>query len=460
MQVLQVILKWVRANVYTVICAAVMIAAPAALWFFSGKMNAEVRKEVQNRADKMGALGKFETTSVALESPVPGNEPVSGRIAVNRRFLDRYQEVVGKLRDDAKLIREEVLKINCKGRGVLNDKLFPSPDPKQREVLPKEMHRQLITAYEKLLNDVRAGSPPSAEQMEDVLRQARERYLSTVLKRSTEGLSPQDQADLTEQLSRARTSFCADAARAISMYATMADLNVPGESQRPVRAEGQGLVDMFQWQWQFWIKEDVLRALAEANHDYPSVVEAPVKRVKSIAIAAPPAAAAVAGGDSDSESGSGGGFAAPSGGFAAPPGGQSGGGAGAAAAVVVADPSQEVPADYSISFTGRHTNPLFDVYFVRVDLIVDSARIPAVFDALAQQNFMTVVDAQVESGDLFEALRDSYFYGAAPVSRLTLTVESVWLREWTSQFMPLELKQALGIPATPPPGNSGTPGNG
>ncbi len=441
---MRVVLNWVRANVYTVICAAVMIAAPTALWIFSGRMNAAVRQEVQKRTGKMSELQKFETTPISLESPVPGNDPVSAKIAVNRRFLERYQEVVGKLREDAQVIRKEVLSINCKGRTVLNDKLFPSPPMEQREILPKEMYRQLIAAYTKLLGDVHAGSPPPAEQMAEYLGQTRERYLMEIRKRSSDSLTPEEQQELTEQLTRARLSYCAEAARAISYYATLADLYVPSESQRPMTAQGQGLIDMFTWQWEFWIKEDILRALYEANREYPSVVEAPVKRVISLGMLPTPAAAVVAGAG-DSESG------APSGGFSAGGGGRRGGGEPREQMpAAAADPAQEVPPDYAISFTGRHTNPLFDVMYVRVDLVVDSARIPAVFDALALQNFMTVVNAQVESVNPFEDLKAGYFYGAA-VSRLTLDIETVWLREWTAQFMPVELKQVLGIPVPPAP---------
>ncbi len=443
---MRVVLNWVRTNVYTVICAAVMIAAPAVLWVFSGRMNAAVKQEVQKRTGKMGELLKFETTPISLESPVPGNEPVSAKIAVNRRFLERYQEVVGDLRADAQRIREEVLSINRKGRGVLNDELFPSPPEAQRETLPKGMYRQLIAAYTQLLADVHAGSPPSAEQMAEYLGQTRERYLTTeVRKRSSDSLTPEEQHELTEQLTKARLSYCADAARSIGYYATLADLDVPSESQRPMTAQGQGLIDMFSWQWEFWVKEDVLRALYQANQALPSVVEAPVKRVISLGMLSAPAAA-VAAGEGDSESGG------PSGGFSSAGGGgrRGGGEPREQMPAAAADPAQEVPPDYTISFTGRHTNPLFDVVYVRADLIVDSARIPEVFDALALQNFMTVVNAQVESVDQFADLKAGYFYGT-PVSRLTLDIETVWLREWTSPFMPVELKQALGIPVPPAP---------
>ena len=50
------------------------------------------------------------------------------------------------------------------------------------------------------------------------------------------------------------------------------------------KAEGQGNVDLFEWQWQFWIAQDMLMALTEANRQYASVVEAPVKRLVSMTV--------------------------------------------------------------------------------------------------------------------------------------------------------------------------------
>ena len=117
---------------------------------------------------------------------------------------------------------------------------------------------------------------------------------------------------------------------------------------------------------------------------------------------------------------------------------------------MVADPSREVPRDFAVSFTGRTSNPLFDVRRVELVVIVDSTRMPEVFDALAAQNFITILDAQVDAVDMFEEIQDGYFYGGAAVSRLTLELETIWIRDWTAQFMPVELKQSLGIPIQPP----------
>ena len=50
----------------------------------------------------------------------------------------------------------------------------------------------------------------------------------------------------------------------------------------------------------------------------------------------------------------------------------------------------------------------------------------------------------VRPTDAFEAADEGYIYGAAPVSELRLTLESVWLRPWLAKLMPRELQTLKG----------------
>ncbi len=47
------VLEWIKANLVIVIFAVVMIAAPVAMLFVAGGMNAGVREEVNKRAQKL-----------------------------------------------------------------------------------------------------------------------------------------------------------------------------------------------------------------------------------------------------------------------------------------------------------------------------------------------------------------------------------------------------------------------
>lgn len=437
------VLGWIKSNLYTVVFVVILLAAPAAMWFVSGKMNASVREEVERRAGRISELGRLEKTSVKLSNPVPGNQPVNASVVVNRKLLDRYREVVEEISADAEQVRAKVLEINRKGRSVLLPELFPEPAEHQRETLPVDMYLALQSAYEQLLTDIGAGAPPSLESTREELEKAEARSRTQILmKEDRESLTEEEQAWLSEQMTKTRLAHYADTARQLHLYVTLDELNVPLEGDTPHRAEGDGMLQMFGWQWDFWTIEDILRALSDANDPYGSVVEAPVKRVVSLTIYGETVSAA----DESSSSGGGGGggtgFGAGAGGGRKKESRKPSGGSQAAAP----NPSREVPLDFTVSLTGRKTNPLYDVRYVRLALIVDSARIPEVFDALANWNFITVIDAEIESVNLYEAAAQGYFYGGSAVSLVTFDLETIWIREWTTQFMPDELKLALGIP--------------
>ena len=114
------------------------------------------------------------------------------------------------------------------------------------------------------------------------------------------------------------------------------------------------------------------------------------------------------------------------------------------------DPSQPVALDYSLRFTGRKSNALYDVFPVDIELIADSTRIPEILDAIARENFFTITNLSITPADPFLAASQGYMYGVAPVCHLYLTVETVWLRQWTSEKMPDDAKKALGIPVDEP----------
>lgn len=113
------------------------------------------------------------------------------------------------------------------------------------------------------------------------------------------------------------------------------------------------------------------------------------------------------------------------------------------------DPSREAKIDYNISLSGRVSNDVYDVRIVDCELIVATTGLPAVMDAIAKRNFMTVLDARIRPADSFAAAQEGYIYGIEPVSRVNLKIESIWLREWTAETMPGDLRDLLGIKSTP-----------
>ena len=113
------------------------------------------------------------------------------------------------------------------------------------------------------------------------------------------------------------------------------------------------------------------------------------------------------------------------------------------------NPTVDAGRDYAKRHTGRVSNGVYDVRTVEVVLVAETAKLPKVFDAIAAQNFMTIVDARLEPADPFAAVRMGYIYGAEPVSQITLTLESIWLRDVTAVMMPAATRSLLGIASKP-----------
>ncbi len=428
---MNLVLEWVKSNVFIVVFAVLMIAALITLPLIASGMNDDVADEVDRRARKLNELARLEQTQVSPPGGAATGE--SQPALVNERFLQNFRSAVRIAQEDAELVHAAALEHNRKGRGIImaNEPIFPAPPRGREEVLPWRFYEAAREAYEELFDEINAGTPPDLESLRDDIERREVQFRTqTLSKDADDPLTEEERRELRDVLSGLRLLRYEEAAERISMYASTDVLQLPAWQEGTLPS----LARMFEWQWRYWIHTDVLRALASANENSPSVIDAPVKRVLSLGVSASPAR-------SDDGPGAARGTAMGGGGGA---GGVRGG---------APNPSAEAPLDFSVSFTGRTTNPLYDVRYVDLDVIVDTNRIPEVLDALARYNFMTVISMRTRPADPYLAAASGYFYGSSPVSLLSMRLETVWFREWTSEFMPESVKSALGIA-------SGTSGGG
>jgi hypothetical protein len=105
--------------------------------------------------------------------------------------------------------------------------------------------------------------------------------------------------------------------------------------------------------------------------------------------------------------------------------------------------------DYSKSITGRVTNDAFDVVLVDLDMIVATDRIDEVLAGFTVPVVMSVLDVEVAQADAFAALKVGEYLGEGAVSRLVVTVETLWLRDWSGELMPNEARTKIGMAARP-----------
>jgi hypothetical protein len=102
--------------------------------------------------------------------------------------------------------------------------------------------------------------------------------------------------------------------------------------------------------------------------------------------------------------------------------------------------------DRSKSITGRISNQLYDVVLLDLELIVATDRIDDVLAAFSMPIKTAVLDMQIRPADAYEALDSGYFFGPGSMTRLVLTVETLWLREWTHSHLPDTVLSELGFP--------------
>jgi hypothetical protein len=440
------VITWVKANVFIVVFVALMLVAMVAGPIVAGSLNSSAVKAAETRAAAMPQLVGLERTQFQINQA--GKPPIEHTVVINPRLLEDYRLIIERLKTDAGHVRAQAVRHNSKDRTVLMDGLFPEPPMEQRETIPFEFHKRLVQAYQDLLTRINAGAPVTPAELAENLTRREIQYISTIFKKQNRAqLDSNELASLQTELVKTRLAAADDIAQRIGLYVSLDALRVPAMPQGRLPS----LPEMYEWQWNYWVAEDVLMAVRGAQGEAARVVDAPVKRVLALNVLTPVAAAGSAGGSSPSPAG-GGSFSM--GGFGGDM--QRGGGGsseGEAAAPTAGgqpiDPIVEAPLDYAASFTGRKSNSLYDVRLVELKVITTPQGLTLLTDALAKQNFMTVLDVSLAPADAHAAAAAGFIYGSSPVSEATLTIETVWLREWTSLKMPSAMKQSLGI-ATPP----------
>lgn len=420
------VVQWLKNHAFIVIFSVVIVGSLASVPFLASSMNAAVREDVNARAQKLNQLRQLERTQI----PLPGQPDAGTQGVVNPQLLSDYRESVDAAQQDAQRVYEIALDFNQKEHDVLVPELFPEPPADQRDTMPQDFYEQLMQAYDDLLEEINAGTPLDPAVLIEDLRRAEVQFRTQFLNREADDpLNEEERAELESQLRSLRLQRCAEAAESIGLYLERGTLNLPQWNFQP-------LPELFEWQYRYWIHSDVLRALHRANRDEGSVLNAPVKRVLTFQLSSPPAAQS-----SPSTGGGGGSRGGPVGGpiVIGPGPGDSGGRTNQSMALNTnppADPNAQIQLDYSVSFTGRKSNDLYDVRYVELSIVVDSERVPEVIDALAAQNFITVIGMNLAPADPYAAARNGYVYGDDPVVTLSLQLELIYLRSWMASHFP------------------------
>lgn len=446
------ILAWVKSNVLVVVFSLLIIICLPAAFIGSSMWRDKIINE--RRADAEKKYGEVQALNVSytLPSYEPGKEGVTVKHAANTQLTTWFKTERDRLQQASATIVKRALDFNqgvgpdaaAVGRSPyrpLVDGLFPSAGNKSQEMAKlNEMEEALLgkrnwpNPYTQLLESVRAGEPADPIRLAESLIDfsTRETEKITAGKRS---LTAEEQAELTKQLAERRLGEYQNAAKNISVYATMDSLPVNrGVSVIPVGRIEPDLIEInqfFKYQWDYWVLSDFLAAVKLANTDSSgrstNIEQSVVKRIDSIALfpanglgrrdSSEPMLDPMTGMPMDTSA------AAPAGGLA--------------------------PINPAISLTGRESTPantMYDVRNIEVSVVASSARLSEFLDAITRTNFMTVLDMDLTAVDKIADLKLGYYYGTEHVVRATLTIETVWLRNWMQPLMPKDIQAALKVP--------------
>ena len=408
-------------------------AAVPTMIYFSGKMRTDLRDRVARevQADLAEIVSGGSTVKVNYTVPAVGpraeiafkGPPNEVLVARFKDWRDRQVDELGKVIDSA-------MTFNRGKRNLLVEGLFPAPSAADEAIKPREFQRAYLSlegeqsAHAALIRRYGGGPPIDAlefaQEMKD--RQADEVRKITSSEKSEFNQLPADlQARVTKTMLEYRLKRYRDKASTLSFYCEPAAFNLPSLSN-----EAPSVTQCWWWQWEYWIREDVLAAAQAANRPTADsgIIGSVVKRIVSMTVEPHQ--------------------------------------------LIAVDPNNPVTAAFPLgsdapaphkpehSLTGRTSdvNAGNNYYVVRkavVELVAAPSRLPQFIDALAARNFITVLDCDLDKFDTNDHLKAGYYYGEEPVVAVRLQLESLWLREWLLPILPKDAREQLGIPAPPEP---------
>jgi hypothetical protein len=465
------ILDWIKTNWVIVTLTVVMVAVLPTAWFVSAKWNGGLRDRQQKLATAdLTKLQGLQKVTYTLPPAVPGEKGLELATAPNDEVTKFFRERLKEHKAQTEAVVALAEKVNNtdaltgKERVTAVDGILPKARGDQADKVREFIHAIAIlgdtknpSVYETMLAAINAGGPPDAYTMAVELTDLRAREIEKLTATSGKtDLTLEERTAVRERLAARRQAEYLRRAQQISVYATPAIFPAqsteftispfaPRTADLPNRP---ALAVVFAIQSDVWAVSDLLAAVKLANTGpdgrLTPVEQSVVKRIESITL------------DRNRL-------------FELVQASQSGMGAEPAAAPAAAVTPGVVALDFRRSITGRFNsfnNQLYDVRNADMTVVVSSERLPQLFNAIRKTNMMEVIGCKLTEVDPEVDLADGYAYGPEHVVRAQLTIETVWLRSWTSKFMPDQYREILSVqtpakseseaaPAAPPPPGQG-----
>ena len=455
--------KWIaflKQRWVPITCGLIVIIAPLAAYFSLEFVRAPVVAKIKDRVDAYEKLGGLEKTSVDVRAADGSVRTESAYI--NKALIEELTKHQEALAADAQGIYQSAVDRNRAGRGVSQDIAEYLPKPKNESARDVNLLREnalplLVKQRDALITLMKMSGPSKSDEALDRVQRAETEHLTGVLmkKQRSEVTDPKELAELNARLVDTRLALITENAAGIEVYLRPGAIlwrdklaSAKDGDSKAAPAVEFALAQLFQFQWDMWVVEDVLKAIQQVNSKSDAsgkrtpigVVQAPVKCISRLLVT--PIAGLV---PADAAAG-----ATPDASAEAPAG-------------EAIDPKTDVAPDFAASINGLRTNQLFDVRDATLVVVCETTAVPKLVNALSAQNFITVTGLSLVPADTFAAARQGYAFGSQPCSEVTLKLQSVWLRDWTTESMPKGMMAAIktaGKPAPPEAGASAAPAAG
>lgn len=435
------VLAWCKAHLLVVICSALVLVIVPASFVLSSFWNKSIHTKRQAEVDDAYKKLKAMNVSYAVPSLDPAVPALTVTAEPNEELTKFFDAERKKVLAQASGVVKKADQFNRKSHRALLDGLLPGGRGPEAQSKARAFAELLVggpgtpPAYQTLFDEINAGEPRDAGQLAVQLSDVATRKHNALAGEGSTArpLTAEESAEITKELKETRLGQYQSRARELSVFAGMGVLGNNILLTVPKAPPTNG--EVFAWQADYWLISDVLRAVDAANtidgrRTTVDAMEAKsssvVKRIQQITFEkASWQPRAKSGNEPVAEE----------------------------SAAAAAPTDAQLTADYKQSISGRFGGPgngVYDVRYAFVTIVVSAARLPQFLDAVARTNFMTVVDVDLKEADAYGDLERGYYYGDEPVVVATMEIEAVYLRSWTTPFMPAEIKKVLGIPEPVP----------
>lgn len=462
------ILTWIKSNLVVVIAGVVVMIALVGL--FLGhvrgggieKRGSEINKNLRKIT---GLMGK----SVEIPAANPGEKPTSQTVTVNPRVIEQLQGLLGRMKGEYNAIFGLAVERNQfgvsdhlqhagepQGHFPMMSGLFPTPSnpatPYDAKRAYREAFKQMLGSYspESPYPNLNSGMPPNGQAIQAEVDRTQNDFKGRFVLNSS-SLDDRQQAALRSEQQNAVLELLTQRARSIHIYAeqpleNLAYIQFPAgpfdidfwSGYDGAEDKAPKVDEIWEGQMGLWMQQDIVEVIARMNEVWnpeQNVTTAPIKRLIGIEVVDGYIGVHTKGTLAGTRSSMSMSAALMRGGATLM------GGRASRTPTAVGNPT----TDFAISHTGRNSNQIYDVRHVQVTLVMDSQQLPRLFETLSEVNFMTVLKMTITDVDEYEALREGFVYGENDAVEVEILIETIWLRQWVTQWMPNLLKSELGI---------------